>query len=399
MICHGDDLQGGIGVNLTDPTWQHGDTKAAIANTIRNGIEATEMIAYGAVFPDDIDSLADFVLSKQMGMRELKGEFFELSPEETLQVWSNPGVLDDRKPKKSFAVPENIIHFTPDVKDLGLLARYRAKLYVREPGRYRLSAKTLGMARILIDGQERFSGGNLERKHAAVEKSAEFELTKGVFDLELLYAKKAATAPEFSPTLINLDNSRQYKFFGSPLGGLSPMVVSPGEKAKLFRGRTHRGGASGTSLWIGLPNESSLIFDPTTARIVAAWSGGFLDYTSVKTGRGGAAVIDGTEFPPVLETIRVNGDSLTECDYKSSLIQGRELLVSIEINGVLFQLSFAPEGERAFSIRAQAQEEVDFVELDLKGEALVNGQPQSGRVRLTGADAQDFKIEISSNQK
>ncbi len=45
--CHGADLKGGIGQNLTDATWIHGGTPSDILNTINNGVLEKGMPQWG----------------------------------------------------------------------------------------------------------------------------------------------------------------------------------------------------------------------------------------------------------------------------------------------------------------------------------------------------------------
>ena len=62
--CHGLLGQGGIGPNLTDNAWLHGNSYAEIVAVIRNGVPAKGMVAWKTVFnPTKINQLAAFVVS------------------------------------------------------------------------------------------------------------------------------------------------------------------------------------------------------------------------------------------------------------------------------------------------------------------------------------------------
>lgn len=60
--CHGADLHGGVGPDLTDPTWIHGGTLPDIEKTITVGVPDKGMITWGPVLgPQKIAQLAAYV--------------------------------------------------------------------------------------------------------------------------------------------------------------------------------------------------------------------------------------------------------------------------------------------------------------------------------------------------
>lgn len=69
--CHGDNLKGtDKGANLLAATLKHGTTKAALINTITNGVLDKGMPAWkGAVSTADIDKIAAFIISKRKAVK------------------------------------------------------------------------------------------------------------------------------------------------------------------------------------------------------------------------------------------------------------------------------------------------------------------------------------------
>ena len=66
MPCHGAQGQGGIGPNLTDEYWLHGNSYPQIVGVITEGVPAKGMIAWKAALnPKKIAQTAAFVLSLQ----------------------------------------------------------------------------------------------------------------------------------------------------------------------------------------------------------------------------------------------------------------------------------------------------------------------------------------------
>lgn len=66
IACHGATLQGGIGPNLTDGTWIHGNQPEDILRTVTEGVGTKGMPAWGKVLgPVKAAQVAAFVYKKQ----------------------------------------------------------------------------------------------------------------------------------------------------------------------------------------------------------------------------------------------------------------------------------------------------------------------------------------------
>ncbi|MDX2302927.1 MAG: cbb3-type cytochrome c oxidase N-terminal domain-containing protein [Microscillaceae bacterium] len=64
--CHGKNLEGGTGPNLTDEYWLHGGDVKDVFKTIKYGIPAKGMIAWEKKLkPDEIQNISSFILTKQ----------------------------------------------------------------------------------------------------------------------------------------------------------------------------------------------------------------------------------------------------------------------------------------------------------------------------------------------
>jgi cytochrome c oxidase cbb3-type subunit 3 len=63
-VCHGDNAEGKIGPNLTDPFWIHGGAPSAVFAVIRNGVPAKGMPQWGTVLGvRGTQAVAAYVLS------------------------------------------------------------------------------------------------------------------------------------------------------------------------------------------------------------------------------------------------------------------------------------------------------------------------------------------------
>jgi len=64
VSCHGADLKGGIGVNLTDQDWVHGGKPSEVVNTVTKGVLDKGMPAWGPILGKmRVAQVAAFVLS------------------------------------------------------------------------------------------------------------------------------------------------------------------------------------------------------------------------------------------------------------------------------------------------------------------------------------------------
>ena len=80
--CHGAELQGTVGPNLTDAFWIHGGRVGDIFKTIRDGVPAKGMISWKAqLSPEQIQQVTSYIISKEgsepASAKEPQGELFE----------------------------------------------------------------------------------------------------------------------------------------------------------------------------------------------------------------------------------------------------------------------------------------------------------------------------------
>lgn len=82
MACHGAELQGTVGPNLTDAYWLHGGSVGDIFKTIRDGVPSKGMIPWKAqLSPEQIQQVSSYIISMEgsepAGAKEPQGELYE----------------------------------------------------------------------------------------------------------------------------------------------------------------------------------------------------------------------------------------------------------------------------------------------------------------------------------
>lgn len=66
VACHGPDLRGGIGPDLTDDEWIHGSAPEDIIRTISEGVAAMGMPGWGPILgPERVNQAAAYILTLQ----------------------------------------------------------------------------------------------------------------------------------------------------------------------------------------------------------------------------------------------------------------------------------------------------------------------------------------------
>jgi cytochrome c oxidase cbb3-type subunit 3 len=65
FVCHGQELEGGIGPTFLDDEWLHGHTPDEVIHTIVEGVPEKGMAPWGPILsPEQINQVAAYVLSK-----------------------------------------------------------------------------------------------------------------------------------------------------------------------------------------------------------------------------------------------------------------------------------------------------------------------------------------------
>ena len=264
--CHGKNLEGGVGYNLKDHEWIHGNSPLDIAKTIKNGFPDKGMIAFGALYNDDqIQDITNFILSRQEGLRDMEYKIYHDVDIETGINWDSAVPSKTGKP----ALPYPNFQL-PEVDQFAM--SYKGKLLI--PSHAAGSFKLSGMFRqsegfeILIDGEK--IPLNLDKRNRFKEP---IELSAGTHEFELRFIKI------FRFASFNMDLHGKVKI---PLAIDSyrrsintAHIVEAGDTFKIIRKRIK--GYSAGSIAVNHSDRSTYIINPDNAEITGLWEGKSLD--------------------------------------------------------------------------------------------------------------------------
>ena len=273
--CHGKNLEGGIGFNLKDQEWVHGNTPAQINATIKKGFPDKGMMPFGAMYNDaQINDVTNFILSRQEGLRDLSYKVFHDVDINTPIDWNK------REANKSgLSKPPYVNLNLPEVDQFAM--SYKGKLIIPKhlsgPSKLVGSLKQSNGFEILIDGEK--LDIKFEKRNRFTQK---LNLTPGAHDFELRYIKTfrfsdiglTLYAKEKIP--LSIDSYRK--------SILSSHIVKAGDTFQIIRKRI-KGYDSG-SIAVNHRDKTTYIINPDTAEITGLWEGHSLDIGPNIIGRG-----------------------------------------------------------------------------------------------------------------
>lgn len=162
-ICHGQQLEGGLGSNLVDEHWIHGDSHEAVARVIRDGLTEQGMPAYSKVLSEE-EIQAVTIYLKEMRHLAMVGQADQNSRSEDGIIRTQHHAF---QLERVLAIEDDIfwsISFLPD--GTPLLTQFGGQLYLARDGR--LGDPVAGLPEIHRHGQ----GGLMEATaHPDYEKN------------------------------------------------------------------------------------------------------------------------------------------------------------------------------------------------------------------------------------
>jgi len=368
-ICHGLDMNGGIGPSLIDDFWKHGDSPEAVLHNIAEGIPNTEMAPYKQLFKeDDLKAARDFILSKQKGMRSLN-----LSSYPKAHFKGKELSLDLLKTVESLeqkSIKENLIYFK---NRYDAVAHLKANLYIQEDGVYSLRIREAGRTAAYINGQEILYQDD---QNKSLNKSQNVKLTKGVHKIELLHDEKMQHSLRFHAVLIQ-EGKGHFSLMGKSLEGAEPKMVRAGAEAKVIR--KYVNDISPRTLLCLLPNKVLVAYNPYTGKVEKVWNNSLVDQTPSLNARSALpSNIIGKEKPssfPGYNTMH----KIKMLSYQS---KGGSVLIKTSIGGKEHDITISALGATGFSITGESEGEISGFELV---EGLVSASKNNSNFKI------DFK--------
>ncbi|MDD7983876.1 cytochrome c [Lentisphaera marina] len=349
-ICHGLDMNGGIGPSLIDDFWKHGDSPHAVLHSISEGIPNTEMAPYKQLFKeDDLKAARDFILSKQKGLRSLA-----LSSYPKAHFKGKKLSLDLLKTVESLeqkSIKENLIYFK---NRYDAVAHLKADLYIQEDGVYGLRIRKAGRTAVYINGKEVLFQ---DENNKSLNKAQDFKLTKGVHKIEILHDEKMQHSLKFHATMTQ-EGKGHFTLMGKSLEGSEPKMVRAGAEAKVIRKYVHD--ISPRTLLCLLPNKVLVAYNPYSGKIEKVWKNSFVDQTPSLNARSALpSSIMGQELPSNFHGYNTK-HKIKMLSYQS---KGGSVLIKTAIGGKEHKVTISPLGATGFSLKGESKEAIPGFEL------------------------------------
>ena len=339
FLCHGNQLEGGKGPALTDAYWRHGSSEEEILKVLNDGVKGTEMIGYGAVFPEnDIQSLLSFLLSEQKGVRELVREEYEKVHFEGQELTAE--LFAGREASNAKPIPENT--FWVDDRFGGAIS-YHGKFYAWEDAQYIFDLKSPGRTVVYLNGELITKAG--EGYPMADQFKKGLALKKGVYELEILHESKQKHGHRITGGY-GIKGKPLIQFHGRSLQGSSPKFVLT-DPLRAIVARKAIQGISPRALLCLLPNKVIVAFSPETGLIEKAWQAASIDQTPSLPDRSfSPSVVLGTEIqnPPAAPDL---GDNRKFLGYR---LDRQNVIIRFAENGQERALTISPQGSDSYTI-------------------------------------------------
>lgn len=266
FACHGKNLEGATGPKLADYEWLHGGSKEEIVSSIKKGFPEKGMVAFGSVFNDEqISDLADFILSRQHGLRTMEYKVYHNATVELGVDWQK------QKPDKQLAMSFPRVNLNlPEVDQFGL--SFRGKFLIAEhlAGSYTLKGliRQQNGFEILVDNKK------LDIKFTDKSRfEAEMTLMKGYHDFEFRYIKDFKDGT----LLLDLVGKGNIPISGQSIqkSMTSSHIVKANDSFTIIRKRIAE--LPPGSIVVNHQDRLSYAINPIDASINAIWSGESLD--------------------------------------------------------------------------------------------------------------------------
>ncbi len=274
FTCHGKQLEGGIGFNLKDADWVHGGSREKIIETIGKGFPEKGMMSFSAIYkPEQIGALADFILSKQEGLRDLEYKIYHNATVENSVDWGT------QTPSKSgLARPPYINLNLPEVDQFAI--SYSGELMIPYTEEYKFNGviRQKDGLELLIDGKP--LEVNLTKRSTFEMK---MKLTSGTHSFELRYIKNFKNS-DFILMLIGKKGNIPLSLTAYHKLHNNSHIVAVTDKSKIVRKRFDKLPAG--SICVAHPGGVNYAFDPRSGSVNAFWLGKFMDIGPHISNRG-----------------------------------------------------------------------------------------------------------------
>ena len=371
VACHGQDLRGGVGLNLVDGEWVHGSSREAILANIKNGFPDLGMVGFESIYTDEqLGNVVDFIRSRREGWEDGRYAIWPIAADAKREGFSFAGATQG-EPTKAGRFGAGLADFAiAEMENFAMVVEGRVHIPAGAPAGIWIRTGGSSAIEVVVDG---------ERVNPVYDLAGEiFPIGAGTHNLRIAYS--TAEKPEWFNSNLNiivLNPETGERAFALSEAGESflndtSFVIDAGQRPRVIRRVVNN--LPSSTISVGLPSGMNFGFNTRSCAIVGAWEGEFLDIGPNIDGRGDAPSVPLGEWmfhEP--QAIALSRDG--ECRYVgTSLEVDGAPVFSFEIGGEAYTVTGQPADDGMAFIYAAADgaagpasvPEIDGVEITVE---------------------------------
>lgn len=339
VACHGQDMRGGVGLNLVDGDWKHGASREEILSNIKNGFPDLGMTGFESLYNDEeLGDVVDYIRSRREGWEGGRYGIWPIAADTPREGFSFAKATRG-EPTKSGRFGTGLADYAiAEMENFAMVVDGTIHIPAGAPAGIWVQAGGGGGVEVTIDGNK------IEPVYDLA--GAIYPIDHGAHALTIAYS--TAEKPNWYSGNLNivvLNPETGERAFALSKAGQSfiddtSFVINAQQRPRVIRRVVNN--LPSSTISVGLPSGMNFGFNTRSCAIVGAWQGDFLDIGPNIDGRGDAPSVPLGEWmfhEP--HTVALSRDG--ECRYVgTSLQEDGAPVFSFEIDGAAYTLTGQP---------------------------------------------------------
>ncbi|GGD11141.1 c-type cytochrome [Aquisalinus flavus] len=339
VACHGQDMRGGVGLNLVDGEWVHGSSREEILSNIKNGFPDLGMVGFESLYSDEeLGDVVDYIRSRREGWEGGRYAIWPIAADTPREGFSFAEATQG-EPTKAGRFDTGLADYAiAEMENFAMVVDGIVHIPAGAPAGIWVQAGGGGGVEVMIDGNK------VEPVYDLA--GAIYPIDHGTHELTIAYST-AEKPGWFSGNLniVVLNPETGERAFALSEAGKSflddtSFVIDAQQRPRVIRRVVNN--LPSSTISVGLPSGMNFGFNTRSCAIVGAWQGDFLDIGPNIDGRGDAPAVPLGEWmfhEP--EAIALSQDG--QCRYVGTSLQDDGSPVfSFEIDGMSYTVTGQP---------------------------------------------------------